>query len=152
MLEIEERNTDMEEILEGAFDLITCDNLDIKDMFQEQQGIIKELKHLKETTYETLLKDIPLLLESIGEIGIDFKDKENLLNILLKELTYNKDQYIEFLEDKLNTFCTKEDICNCCGTDLLHNNHEECIGEYQGSPAYEEYTDEGYCPYGCLTI
>lgn len=155
MLEIEERNIDMEQILEGALDLIIeKKDLSIKEKFEEQYGLIKEIKTLKEdeNIFENLLRDIPILLETIGELGINFKDKEDLLNTLLKELTYNKNQYIEFLEDKLNVFCEKESICNYCGTELIYHYHNEYIGEYQGFPAYEEVYDEGYCPYGCSTF
>ncbi|MDC4245702.1 hypothetical protein [Clostridium perfringens] len=149
MLELQEKNKDVEDIMEGALDLIIEKDLSIKEKFEEQSELIMELRGLKNPPIITMLPDI--LLKSILEIREDQQDGENLLHSLIKELTINKEQYIEFLEDRLNTFCSKEDICNCCGTDLLHNYHEEYVGEFQGFPAYQEFLDEGYCPYGCMT-
>lgn len=150
MFELEEKNKDMEQIMEGALDIILEKDITIKEKFEEQNQLILELKELKNPPIITTLPDI--LFKSILEIRENQEDGEYLLHILIKELANNKDQYIEFLEDKLNTFCNKESICNCCGTELIYNYHEECVGEFQGSPAYQEFIDdEGYCPYGCMT-
>lgn len=150
MFELQERNKDVEDIIEGSLEIILSnDDLNIKEMFEEQSELIKELKLLKNPSIITEIPDI--LSKSILEIRENIDDGEELLHKLVNELSINKNQYIEFLEDKLDTFCRKEDICNCCGTELIHNYHEECVGEYEGFPAYEEFADEGYCPYGCLT-
>lgn len=150
MFELEERNKDMEQIMEGALDIILEKDLTIKEKFEEQNQLILELRDLKNPPIITTLPDI--LFKSILEIRENQEDGEYLLHILIKELIDNKDQYIKFLEDKLNTFCSKESICNCCGTELIYNYHEECVGEFQGSSAYQEFVDdEGYCPYGCMT-
>lgn len=148
MLKQKKLNRDIEEIIEYSLDLLIERVINIQYIFEEYKNLIKELQKIKSINN----RNIPgTFLNVINELD-DNSDNNELIKILEYEINHNKNSYIKRMEEILETFCEKECICKSCGSELVYNFYNEYIGEYQGTPAYEDFFDEGYCPYGCLNI
>lgn len=66
-------------------------------------------------------------LEEIKDCYDEFKDSFN----------NNKQKFIENMEEILQLFCNKENICYFCGDEIVFGVYSEDRGEYLGSPCSE---------------
>lgn len=51
---------------------------------------------------------------------------------------------VNSLEDYWEEFCSENNLCPYCGSELELESHSEYVGEYEGIPTYK-YVYEGFC-------
>lgn len=105
------------------------------EIFNKYIDIIEDLNNITILNHN----NIPELIKTIIKQQCDghLEEIKDYYDEFKELFNNNKQRFIESMEETLQLFCNKENICCFCGSELAFGTYSEDRGEYLGCPCSE---------------